>query len=410
MRWWQTLGIVCVGIVVLALAFPVVAIGLAKNMAAGSLAGSAQTITEATWSGQRTADLGVRKFPLLSEAVEQAVSPDGVTVDPAAVDAQGRATADKLGLDWNTLLTYPPSPPSDAPSHFDRPLTYPEIDRFITAQNAGDLVRTQPDEAIDLASLLVLADAEYAGGLAQALLQFDKGSRSCERMLNRAYVVHLGRVAPLPRRTEAYLADVRAACGEDNATAQWLLASFERAEVPQLADCAAPAFPLPEPPDEALAAARNLRERFPDLAAGYVAEADVLMLQASEEARFNLKPFTARTRWSQAAALLAEAKARSDDPEIVLAQARALAGMGQTAHAARLIAALTPQDMAHGGAALLASWVLAQDGQFDQALAYRTEAPRPARTLVPEVQAYERIMSDLPAIGWLRSMASSLQD
>ena len=233
--------------------------------------------------------LGVRPLPLPTDQANRRVSPDGVTLDQAAVLEAGRVTAARLGLDWDELSTL-----QTKSGGMHQTSRYPEVVDLIESSGAADAFRTQQPDVVDLSTLVVLAGLPYSGGIAQGLLLFDKNSlSSCDTALNLAFVDSLSEFPTAGFAAQAApIENALAACGVD-ATALWLAAELGRDSIRQRVACQA-TIPLAEPPNEPIVLARRLQEAHPDIAAGYTAEASIIMTLASEEARYNVRPFTVR--------------------------------------------------------------------------------------------------------------------
>ena len=317
--------------------------------------------------------LGVRALPLLSDAVEAKLSPDGVNVDPATLRAVGSEVASSLGLAWDKLLALP-QPAFDDTSGYDKEtgrLHPVEVARYVSSVGSAAKLTSNPQAVVDLSSLVALSGASYSGGIAEGLLTYGEDSpTSCDKALNLTFIVMLSHAAVERRwftvftpesRARLYTRDMLAACPKDP-TALWLIADGGGQE--EITSCkiqlSDPALELPE---EALTSARELQRRFPTLAAGFVAEAEILMAKAEREGFVGIRPFLARQRWTEAESLVAHALTLSSSPELVLARAKALTGMGRV-EGAELVRSLGAQATATSGRRIVAAWVLAAAGDY----------------------------------------------
>lgn len=363
MKIWRVAGMLCALGIAISIAMPFAAVSAAERAALPAVAPPGEP--QATPSHPPVdlpVSLGVRPLPLLTDQANRRVSPDGVTLDQAAVLEAGRVTAARLGLDWDELSTL-----QTKSGGMHQTSIYPEVVDLIESSGAADAVRTQQPDVVDLSTLVVLAGLPYSGGIAQGLLLFDKNSlSSCDTALNLAFVDSLSEFPTAGFASQAApIENALAACGDD-ATALWLAAELGRDSIRQWVACQA-TIPLAEPPNEPIALARRLQEVHPDIAAGYTAEASIIMTQASEEARYNVRPFTVRQRWIDAAGLLELAQGLSSNPEITLARAQTLTGLGQTEVAAELLRTINDKDLGFENAGSVAAWIASGNRDYERA-------------------------------------------
>lgn len=410
MRRWQAVGTLCTLGIAMSIVMPFVAVSAAEQAALLAVAPLGEASATPQPPIDLPASLGIRPLPLMSDQANSRVSPDGVTLDQAAVLEVGRITAARLGLDWDELSTLRPQS-----GRTYQTSGYPEVDDLIERSRAADVFRAQPLDVVDLSTLVVLAGLPYSGGIAQGLLMFDENNlATCDTALNLAFIDSLSMFPTVnPASQASPIENALAACGDD-ATALWLAAELERESVRQTAACQ-PTIPLAEPPIELIALARRLQEAHPDIAAGYASEASIVITQASEEARYNLRPFTVRQRWLDAAKLLTRAQGLSSNPEITLARAQTLTGLGQTAEAAELLRTITDKDLGFENAGSVAAWVAAGNRDYERArelivaLAAEPSGQPPAnRNLVREGGYFGGLTQAV--VGRLRSTPVILED
>ncbi len=193
-------------------------------------------------------------------------------------------------------------------------------------------LRGRPEEA-ELGALLVVAAAAEAypnaGQVAWAILHRARARGACGPQLNLAYLVA---ATADPGDHERELAAAERACPGDP-TATWLAGQLQS---------------IGGSDTDAVATFRALQRRQPRSAAGWSGEADVQLRmayaddgvdtpysQASAGERDD-RPFTARSRYRRALALYRRSRALDRDPGLAAGEARALAGLGEYASAARL--------------------------------------------------------------------------
>ena len=362
------------------------------------------------------ASLGIRALPLLSDAVEAKLSPDGVNVDPAALRSVGSEVASSLGLAWDSLLALS-EPAFDDTSGYDTEtgrLHPVEVARYASSMGAEGKLASNPQAVVDLSSLVALSGASYAGGIAEGLLTFGANPpTSCDKALNLAFIVTLSHTSVERRwfksfspesRTRLYTQDMLAACPDDP-NALWFIADSQGAE--EITSCGTQSTdPAVELPEEALTAARQLQRRFPTLAAGFAAEAEILMAKAEREGYVGIRPFLARQRWTEAEGLLAHALTLSSNPELVLARAKALTGMGRV-EGAEVVRGLGAQATTTSGRRIVAAWVLAAAGDYVSARnAKGNVEPRSEHSTSPTRRL--GLQQDLTLIGGAAGVAGNM--
>ncbi|MFT3888288.1 MAG: tetratricopeptide repeat protein [Arachnia sp.] len=282
----------------------------------------------------RPATLGVRALPLLSPATEGRISSDGVALDGDTPEEVGRETARALGLDWDDIAELGARQvdrKNTTVAFWDEQLRrdfYPGVDLLVENADAAEHVTTDDARVVDLAGLLLLADAPYANGLAQGLLTYrDAHLASCDRAISAAFLDHLSPAPPTPRRTWPDEA-IATAC-QDDPTASWLAARRLQADAGELDPTSRIREPVRDIPPAALAAATRLTETHPEFPAGLVAHAELLSDLALRERALKVRPFTVRQRLREAEGLLARAAELSSDPQIAVGRAQVLSALGR---------------------------------------------------------------------------------
>ena len=387
MKWWRLLVFVCVAAIAFSLLLPLGAVWAAQNYVWPSSEVAAKASPQRETGS--APGLGVRKLPLLSEETEQAISLDGELLGQQEIAARGRLVADQIGLDWDQLFLLADQGTASNYDHLTGRVSYSELDDLIQSGRGVKTLEGKPEVVVDLSSLLVLSGAQFSGGLAQGLLGAGEAPAShCGRALNLAFIAHLDMFPPTDEAAQHLRSTVSDACGDDP-TALWFLASLGRSDIPQESACVY-SFPAEDLPADGLLWAKRLQEHHPEIAAGWAAEANILMAQAAEENKFGLRPFAARQRWIGALDLLTQAQALSASAELTMARAAAMTGSGQVGEAAEIVDAIDPEQRRQPGMARLAAWIYGQNRDFS--------AARDALLNVPTVAAGPAMRRELSAV------------
>lgn len=217
------------------------------------------------------------------------------------------------------------------------PYRFPSVDRILDAKLGTGAVRpAQLDAVDDLAGLLVLAAARFpaafpnAGSVAYDLYDRARRADGCDAQLNLAFLLSTD---TNPRDDDTADEFHRAAkdCPGDP-TPLWLLGQFQSGRATGT-PLSGQSLPPAERQKRALATFSQLESQFPGSALGWSGEADTRMRIAySVDVG---QPFTARAGFRRALALYQRAEGLDDDAGLAAGEARASAGLGQFAAAAR---------------------------------------------------------------------------
>jgi len=374
---WHVVALLCGLGVAFTLILPFAAVASARQLSVSTTDSPMEIVA---LDPNRPSDLGVRALPLLSPDTEAAVTPDGLHLDQTVVEQEAQRLAEHLGFDWDEL-SHMLAASNDSALTPDISIAgewvYPRFEViYILKRGIDKVMAADPTSVADLASLLLLSGAQSGARMALALLlSGDLAEHDCGIATNLAFAIQLTNNYP-PSEIDKAAAQAVSVCGDDP-TALWVSANAGYSEigVNPLSDCQSLAQPGPHLPDNAISAAHALQQKYPDMAAGYVAEAELIAVQAMEEARYNLRPFTVRQRWKQVDALLNEAQKRSASDEIVLARARAQAGLGSYSKSAELAASVEDSRLEFDGMRMLAAQVFSQNRDFESAYSVTQHAP-----------------------------------
>jgi tetratricopeptide (TPR) repeat protein len=222
-----------------------------------------------------------------------------------------------------------PTPPDTPPTY---PYRYAGISDLVDAAVPAEPSLAQADAAADLGGVLMLAFAaeRNTGGGAQvafALLDRARGGGACRPQLNLALLVAASYGSQGAATSE--LGRAGRACPDDP-TALWLRGHWESVAAFDgvLGEGVVPASAAP-------ATFRRLQRRFPRSSAGWSGIGDV-EVRLAYVADAEKQSFTARRHFERALASYRRARRLDRDPRLGAGEARALAGLGEYAAAARL--------------------------------------------------------------------------
>lgn len=348
MRVYRTL----LAIVTLALlgswVLPFAAVSAARASVGTILAAPATGVsTPPSTSIPHVEGIGVRRLPLLSSALEDRLA-GKMTKDLLMAEATAIATS--LGITWSELTG---AAQADYASHDYSHPAYPyrsmQID-MVTSKIAPEKLST-PTAVVDLASIAMLQPSlEFNGAIAFSLLtRAQEINPSCDIVLDRAFEVSMGQT-PDVEWVDRELRAAAAACPEDPTPLQ-RLASWHL-----LRKFMYEGGPRPESFDSiqaSLAVAQEIQARFPGSPAGYAVAASAHLVLADNWAAHGVRLFTGRTHYTQAAALFKRAQECGTSPDLIIAYARAIAGLGRVADASALVGSLDLESLSPGAVANL---------------------------------------------------------
>jgi len=230
----------------------------------------------------------------------------------------------------------------------DYPYRYANLSDLVEAAIPAKPSAAEADAAADLGGVLLLyiaAGRTEAGWAAFAVLDRARGGGACRPQLMLALL--LAGSLGSQRYAGGEFARAEDACPDDP-TALWLRGQWESLAAfdGQLGDGRVSARAAP-------ATFRRLQRRFPRSSGGWSGMADVELRLAYDAAAL-LQPFTARRHFERALAAYRRARRLDRDPRLGAGEARALAGTGQYAEAARIQAATAA---ATGNRGVVQAWL-----------------------------------------------------
>lgn len=302
----------------------------------------------------RTWPMGEGRLPLVQpEGLINRRFPEGVPMTTDFLQDSPEVTqllidlVSAAGLDQAapTLLRFDPKPYTTQSRYGDVtwswPYSYPLVDPVVENFLTPELAAQRAPQLVELTSALLFTNRAPA---AFSILNRMRGfGNSCEVQLNFAQTVAIG-ARPDRAIVDREFAEAARLCSDDPialvAHSRVVLAFDTRGvdhgiffKVGEL-----------DQEDAAVALAREAQTRFPDHAGGYLAEAAILLEVADEYAKLGHHPFTSRSMYQRALALLeAVHGVQGNDPSVAFGIARAQAGLGRATDAvASGIALLAP--------------------------------------------------------------------
>jgi hypothetical protein len=219
------------------------------------------------------------------------------------------------------------------------PYRYPGVDEYVDLGLTPELVETHTDLLVDLAGLLVVYEAathfdvQIPVAVAPSVMAYSLLRRAselvddCDVATQLELVTALGLHAPIDTVSE--LADKADSLCDGDPTPLWILgtvASTQASVGSTFLETNHTPADLARIADTTFA---TLADEYPDSPLGPAGRGDLFLHLADEGERIGGIPFTVNRLRRDALSHYDEARKRSDDPALLVGQARALSGLGE---------------------------------------------------------------------------------